>query len=123
MARPVDPTATYRISIHNIGGYRYASTQPAYLDPETGKTKHKRIHWGTVDESNKFIPGSKYIFASIEERSKLIFPENWDMSELEKDLKSEITATISGEVKSSDVIVDNDKMLHCVFCPECKPSI
>ena len=84
MARPVDPTATYRISIHNIGGYRYASTQPAYLDPETGKTKHKRIHWGTVDESNKFIPGSKYIFASIEERSKLIFPENWDMSELEK---------------------------------------
>lgn len=84
MARPLDPTAPYRISIHNIGGYRYASTQPAYLDPETGKTKHKRIHWGTVDDANKFIPGQKYIFAPIEERSKLIFPEGWDMSELEK---------------------------------------
>lgn len=84
MARPLDPTAPYRISIHNIGGYRYASTQPAYQDPVTGKTKHKRIHWGTLDDSNKFIPGSKYIFAPIEERSKLIFPEDWDMSELEK---------------------------------------
>ena len=31
-----------------------------------------------------FIPGSKYIFASIEERSRLIFPDDWDMSEIEK---------------------------------------
>ena len=46
MARPIDPTAQYRVSIHNIGGYRYASTQPAYQDPETGKTKHRRIHVG-----------------------------------------------------------------------------
>ena len=84
MARPLDPNAKYRISIHNIGGYRYASTQPAYFDTETGKTKHKRIHWGTIDENNKFIPGSKYIFAPIEERAKLVFPEDWDMSELEK---------------------------------------
>ena len=84
MGRPIDPAAPYRISIHCIGGYRYASTQPAYQDPDTGKTKHKRIHWGTVDDSNKFIPGSKYIFAPIEERAKLVFPEDWDLSELEK---------------------------------------
>lgn len=55
-----------------------------FWDPETGKTKHCRIHWGTLDDSNKFIPGSKYIFASIDERSRLIFPEEWDMSEAEK---------------------------------------
>ena len=84
MARPIDPTAQYRVSIHNIGVYRYASTQPAYQDPESGKTKHRRIHWGTLDNSNKFIPGSKYIFAPVDERSKLIFPEDWDMSEAEK---------------------------------------
>lgn len=84
MGRPLDPAAPYRISIHCIGGYRYASTQPAYQDPDTGKTKHKRIHWGTVDDSNKFIPGSKYIFTPIEERAKLVFPEDWDLSELEK---------------------------------------
>ena len=84
MARPIDPTAQYRVTIHKIGGYRYASTQPAYQDPETGKMKHRRIHWGTLDETNKFIPGSKYIFASIDERSKLIFPDDWDMSVAEK---------------------------------------
>ena len=84
MARPIDPSAQYRISIHNIGGYRYASTQPAYQDPETGKTKHRRVHWGTLDDSNKFIPGAKYIFAPVDERSKLIFPKDWDMSEAEK---------------------------------------
>jgi len=84
MARPIDPSAPYRVSIHSINGYRYASTQPAYQDPETGKMKHKRIHWGTVDDANKFIPGSKYIFAPIEEREKLVFPKEWDLSELEK---------------------------------------
>ncbi|MBO6286067.1 MAG: transposase [Bacilli bacterium] len=84
MPRPIDPNAKYRVSIHNIGGYRYASTQPSYRDPNTGKLTHKRIHWGTLDDNNKFMPGPKYIFASIEERSKLAFPEDWDMCELEK---------------------------------------
>ena len=84
MARPIDPNARYRVSIHNIGGYRYASTQPAYRDPDTGKLTHKRVHWGTLDDNDKFIPGPKYVFAPIEERSKLVFPEGWDMSELEK---------------------------------------
>ena len=45
-----------------------------------------------------------------------------DANALQRELKSEITSAISGDVKSSDVIVDNDKMLHCIFCPECNPS-
>lgn len=84
MARQQDPNAQYRISVHLDKGYRYASTQPAIVDPITGARKYHRIHWGTVDENNKFIPGKTYIFSSIEERSKLIFPENWDLSEIEK---------------------------------------
>lgn len=84
MARQQDPNAQYRISIHLDKGYRYASTQPAIVDPITGVRKYHRIHWGTVDENNKFFPGKTYIFSSIEERSKLIFPENWDLSEIEK---------------------------------------
>ena len=84
MVRPLDPNAPYRVSIHTIGGYRYASTQPAYFDPVTNKTKHRRIHWGTVDDSNRFIPSAKYIFAPLEERLKLVFPEGWDLSEIEK---------------------------------------
>jgi GTP pyrophosphokinase len=44
-----------------------------------------------------------------------------DTSQFERDLKSEITSAISGESRSTDVIVDNDKLLHCIFCPECNP--
>ena len=32
----------------------------------------------------KFIPGTEYVFASPVERAKLIFPEDWDLSELSK---------------------------------------
>lgn len=37
-----------------------------------------------MDENQRFIPGKAYLFAPIEERSKLIFPEGWDLSEIEK---------------------------------------
>jgi GTP pyrophosphokinase len=46
-----------------------------------------------------------------------------DANLLQKELKSEIISAISSDVKSSDVIVDNDKLLHCMFCPECNPAI
>ena len=84
MARRSDPESCNRVSIHNIGGYRYASTQPAVTDPETGIRHYHRIHWGTVDDNNKFIPGKSYIFAPIDERNRLIFPEGWDLSETHK---------------------------------------
>jgi hypothetical protein len=84
VGRPVDPNAQYRVKPHNNGGYTYASTQPPYLDPETGKKKYRYIHWGSVDESNKFTPCSAFFLASPEERARLIFPESWDMSEAEK---------------------------------------
>lgn len=84
MPRKPDPNSPYRIAIHVDKGYRYASTQPATVDPVTGKRTYRRIHWGTVDENNRFIPGKAYIFASLEERAKLIFPEGWDLSEIDK---------------------------------------
>jgi len=79
----VDPNAQYRIKPHKVNGYTYASTQPSYLDPDTGKKKYRYIHWGSVDDSLKFIPGSAFFLACPDERSQLIFPENWDMSEAE----------------------------------------
>lgn len=57
----------------------YASTHPYTLTPE-GKRKYSILHWGTVDQNRQFVPGSRYIYASHEERSKLIFPDDWDMS-------------------------------------------
>lgn len=84
MGRSVDPNAQYRVKPHVTKGYTYASTQPPYIDTDTGKKKYRYVHWGTVDENRKFIPGSSFYLASPEERARLIFPEDWDMSEAEK---------------------------------------
>lgn len=85
MARPIDIETSYRVKIHKNGGYMYASTQPIVLDPActSGRKRHKRIHWGTLDSDLKFHPNKNYIMAALEERGKLIFPEEWDMSEAE----------------------------------------
>ena len=37
MSRRTDPNSQYKVAIHAINGYRYASTQPFQVDPETGK--------------------------------------------------------------------------------------
>ena len=58
MARQAEESTTYKVRIHMNNGYRYASTQPLVVDPDrtSGRNKHRRIHWGTVDENNKFHP-------------------------------------------------------------------
>ena len=84
MARPVDPDAQFQVKLHVINGYRYASTQPSYVDPSTGKKKYRHIHWGSVDKNLKFIPGAQFYLATPEKRAHLIFPKEWDLSEAAK---------------------------------------
>ena len=84
MGRRENPGTQFRVRKHVNGGYTYASTQPPYIDPNTGAKKYHHVHWGTVDENLKFIPGSLFYQASPEERARLIFPEEWDMSEVKK---------------------------------------
>ncbi len=81
--RPPKPESGYQVSTHNANGYCYASTQPSYIDPVTGKKKNRYVHWGRL-EDNRFIPGKAYILASPEERQKLIFPADWDISAIEQ---------------------------------------
>jgi hypothetical protein len=80
----MNPDTQYRVRKHINGGYTYASTQPPYIDPDTGKKKYHHIHWGTVDANNRFTPGTPFFQATPEERAQLIFPEDWDMSMAEK---------------------------------------
>ena len=61
----------------------YAATHPYIID-ENGKRKYVNCHWGVVDENKKFFPGKRYIFASLEERAKLVFPDDWDISEAKR---------------------------------------
>jgi hypothetical protein len=81
MSRPVDQQARFRVKTHVTKGYTYASTQQPSINPDTGKKIYRYVHWGSVDENLKFIPGSRFFLASPEERSQLIFPDIWDISE------------------------------------------
>ena len=87
MARPTKADSIYRVALHKNGGYMYATTHP-YTITNDGKRKYSCLHWGAVTEELKFIPGKQYLYASPEERARLIFPEGWDLSEIEK-LQSE----------------------------------
>ena len=80
--RPVKSDTIYKMQIHVNGTHRYASTQPFTIG-EDGKKRYTHKHWGTLDENLRFHPNATYLYASIEERSKLIFPKEWDLSELE----------------------------------------
>ena len=84
MARPISAETANKVTLHVNGGYRYASTRPRVVNEATGKNTNKSIHWGTVTEDMRFIPNQRYIYASPEERSKLVFPEDWDLSETKK---------------------------------------
>ena len=78
--RPPKAESAYHVSIHNANGYRYASTQPAISSSDGTVKKYHHIHWGRLDDNNHFIPGKAYILADPEERAKLIFPAEWDIS-------------------------------------------
>lgn len=83
MARPTKEDSIYRLSPHKNGDYMYASTHP-YTLTDDGRRKYRLQHWGTLTPDLKFIPGKQYLYASTEDRSKLIFPPEWDLSEIDK---------------------------------------
>ena len=72
--RPFSASTQFKMIIHTNGNHRYASTKP-YTIGEDGIKRYTYKHWGTLDEQNRFIPGMAYMYASIEEREQLIFPE------------------------------------------------
>ena len=84
MGRPPKADSGYHVSVHIANGYRYASTQPLVDDQSGGSGKRHHIHWGRLEDGNVFIPGKAYILASPQERRKLIFPEDWDLSAIKQ---------------------------------------
>lgn len=85
MARKLDPLAKYRLSVHKLGDYLYASTQPGERDPETGKIDYRRKHWGRLygeGNSLSFMPNNDFLILPPSERKLYIFPDTWDLSAL-----------------------------------------
>ena len=81
--RPKNPDTDYKVIIHQPNGYRYAATQPHIKDPKTGVTRRRYCYWGDVSEDLKFFPNDRFLLASPSERARLIFPEGWDLSEIQ----------------------------------------
>ena len=83
MARKSSPDSIFKISIHRNGGHTYAATHPYTVDQD-GKRKYSVVHWGTVTDDLRFLPGKRWLQASAEARSRLVFPEGWDLSAIEE---------------------------------------
>ena len=80
MPRPPRSDGKQQVYLYTCKGYRYASTQPVVIDPETGKKKLTRVLWGKVSESLVFTPNKTYLLADEKSRSMLDFPSAWDIS-------------------------------------------
>ena len=93
MSKVTQPMECCQISIHENSGYCYASSQQGIRDPKTGRTKFYRIHWGRLDRELRFIPNMRYIYASRDERARLIFPKNWDMKTANEMIEENETET------------------------------
>lgn len=93
MGRPIDPLSPYRVSVHKSNGHVYATTQPFKQD-KNGNVVRRHVSWGVVIDS-KFIPNKTYLYAAPEERAKLIFPNEWDMSAIK------VTDTSHEEVRET----------------------
>lgn len=69
---------------------------------EDWKKRYTYKHWGTLEDGDRFHPGTNYFYASVAERDRLIFPVAWDMSEV-----TELSSTRRrGRVSYQDEDVD-----------------
>lgn len=79
--RPTKVETPFKIIIHNNGGRRYASTKVAILSPN-GKKVFRHKHWGVIDENDKFTPNQTFLMTPSDERDKLMFPDNIDLTSI-----------------------------------------
>ena len=81
LGRPANKDTQNKVVVHTIGRHRYASTK-VFTVGEDGKKRYTSKHWGTLEDGDRFHPGTNYFYASVAERDRLIFPVAWDMSEV-----------------------------------------
>ena len=78
--RKSDPLSPYKVFLHKDKKYQYAATQSKIDKASNKKTRYRITHWGTVSDDFVFTPNAKYRLTDVEERIKLIFPKEWDIS-------------------------------------------
>lgn len=80
--RPKNPVSPYTMTIHKNGKYRYASTQRPVED-EDGNVEYRHFHWGSLDANNVFHPNHVFLYLPTDEKNKFIFPDEWNLRELD----------------------------------------
>ena len=80
MSRKMDPNTRYRVRIHKDRNYTYASVQETAVSPKTGKKYPRTKNLGTLNANMVFVPNATFRMMPVEERSKYIFPDGWDIS-------------------------------------------
>jgi len=80
-ARKADPLTPYRVIRHKSNGYLYAATCETIVR-EDGKKTRRYTHWGALADGNRFVPNLRFMTLDASERKKLIFPDDWDLSEI-----------------------------------------
>ena len=82
MARKADPRTPYLVKDGVSNGYRYAYVQKLVPAKEsTDQMVRRKINLGTLSNDNVFTPNRTYRLMDIQERRKLIFPDEWDISQ------------------------------------------
>ncbi|MBF0578624.1 hypothetical protein IM774_02235 [Erysipelotrichaceae bacterium RD49] len=84
MSRKPDPNLGYRMRIQTVNGYRYVASTILSFTNRSTKPYYKPVYWGTIDEDLKFHPNTRFFMLEPEERTKFIFPEDWDLSLLKQ---------------------------------------
>ncbi len=78
MPRPINPETAYRFVAHVTHGHAYASVQ-CLATGKDGKRVRRHHHYGVL-EGNRFVPWAEFLALPAVERSKFIFPKEWDLS-------------------------------------------
>ena len=64
LGRPVNKGTQYKVIVHTLGKHRYAATK-VFTVGENGKKQYTYKHWGTLEDGNRFHPGTNYFYASV----------------------------------------------------------
>lgn len=64
LGRPVNKDSQYKVIVYTLGKHRYASTK-VFTIGENGKKQYTYKNWGTLEDGNRFHPGTNYFYASV----------------------------------------------------------
>lgn len=79
-----DPEAAFRMYEHKVGAYTYAATHIFVRIDDKAEPVRRSKTWGRLDDKRVLHPNQDFMLLSPAERQRFIYPEDWDLSEVER---------------------------------------